>query len=429
MTMKVTEPLGSAIPAGENTSPPGSPSASPPTVSASRRLWHKLQSADIGSLPVLLGLVLIAAVFQYANSNFLTPLNLTNLLVQVSAVGTISVGIVLVLLIGEIDLSAGAVSGFGAGVMAVLAVKVGLPTWIALLAGVGCGAAIGLLHGWWLAKLRVPSFVVTLAGLLGWQGALLYVLGDTGTINLTDPLIAGLTNDRLPVLVGWVVGAVAILVYVLLKIRQRRQKKAAGLPAQSVWAITGSVLMITLPLVGAVALMSINRNPNLEVPVEGIPYGVMIFVAIIVCFDFITQRTRFGRYIFAVGGNAEAARRAGINVDRVRVLVFVLCSTLAAFGGILASSRLYAVNQSSGSGDLLLNAIAAAVIGGTSLFGGRGRTWSALLGVLVIGAIANGMDLLALDSSIRFMVTGAVLLIAVTLDAYTRARRESSGRF
>ncbi|MEZ4675306.1 MAG: hypothetical protein R2932_13800 [Caldilineaceae bacterium] len=384
---------------------------------------------DLGSLPVLLGLVLIGAVFQYANPNFLTPLNLTNLLVQISAVGTISVGIVLVLLIGEIDLAVGAVSGLCAAVMAVLSTQYGLPSSVAMVVGIGCGAAIGLLHGWWLAKLHVPSFVVTLAGLLGWQGALLYVLGSTGTINLTDPLITGLANTRLPVVIGWVGGAAAFIIYAALQIRQRQQKQTAGLPAPSIIALLGYFLVVALPLAGAIALMSVNRNPNPAVPIVGIPSGVLIFLAFILFFDYLTKRTRFGRYIFAVGGNAEAARRAGINVDRVRILVFVLSATLAACGGILAASRLFAVNQSSGSGDLLLNAIAAAVIGGTSLFGGRGSTWSALLGALVIGAIANGMDLLAFSSSIRFMVTGGVLLIAVTLDAYTRARRESNGRF
>ncbi|HNM98684.1 MAG TPA: sugar ABC transporter permease, partial [Marmoricola sp.] len=376
-------------------------STSQPSTLKPVSFWRRWLASDIGSLPVLLGLILIGAVFQYANHNFLTPLNLTNLLVQITAVGTIAVGIVPVLLIGEIDLSVGAVSGLCAGIMAVLSVKSGLPSALAILIAIGAGAAIGLLHGWWLAKLRVPSFVVTLAGLLGWQGALLYVLGSTGTINLNDPIVTGLANTRLPVLLGWLLGALAILLYAGVRIRQRQQKVRAGLPTHSLWLTIGYILIVAVPLAGAIALMSVNRNPNPNVPITGIPLGVLIFLAFILLFDFVTQRTRFGRYIFAVGGNAEAAHRAGINVELVRILVFVLCSTLAACGGILAASRLYAVNQSSGGGDLLLNAIAAAVIGGTSLFGGRGSTWSALLGALVIGAIANGMDLLAFASSIR----------------------------
>jgi D-xylose transport system permease protein len=384
---------------------------------------------DIGSLPVILGLVLIAVIFQSANSHFLTPLNLTNLMVQISAVGTISVGVVLVLLIGEIDLSVGAVSGFTAGIMAVLSVKAGLPGWAAVAAAVLSGAGVGLLQGSWFAKLHVPSFVVTLAGYLGWQGALLYVLGSTGTVNLNDRLIVGIVNTRLPVLIGWSLGIVFVLGYAVTLFIERQQRAQAGLKAQSVTALVGRVVVVAAAILIGIGIMSVNRNPvKGGVPVQGVPFGVLILLGFVIVFDLITRRTRFGRYVFAVGGNVEAARRAGINVDRIRIIIFILSSTLAACGGILAGSRLLAVNQSSGSGDVLLNAIAAAVIGGTSLFGGRGSTWSALLGALVIGSIANGMDLLAFASSVRFMVTGAVLLLAVSLDAYTHARRQQTGR-
>jgi len=389
---------------------------------------RRLAQGDIGSLPVLLGLVLIALIFQFANRNFLTPLNLTNLMVQISAVGTISVGIVLVLLIGEIDLSVGEVSGFCAAIMAVLSVRSHVPGWAAIGAGVLAGIGIGLLQGWWFAKLHVPSFVVTLAGFLGWQGALLYVLGSTGTVNLTDPLIVGLANTRLPVAFGWIIGVIFVGAYVLSLLGEQRRRVGAGVQSQPVAALIGRIMLVTAAVFVAIAIMSINRSPKGFNPVQGVPSAVLVFVGFIVVFDFITRSTRFGRYVFAVGGNAEAARRAGIDVDRIRIRVFILCSALAACGGILAGSRLLAVNQSSGAGDVLLNAIAAAVIGGTSLFGGRGSAWSALLGALVIGSIANGMDLLALSSSIKFMVTGAVLLLAVTMDAYIRSRRESSGR-
>jgi D-xylose transport system permease protein len=396
-----------------------------------QEIWHNLMErlahGDIGSLPVLLGLIVIAIIFQFANPNFLSPLNLTNLMVQISAVGTISVGVVLVLLIGEIDLSVGAVSGLCAGVMAVLSVKMGLPGVVAILAGIVAGAAIGLLQGWWFAKLHVPSFVVTLAGFLGWQGALLYVLGSTGTINLNDPLIVGLVNTRLPVWLGWFLGFLFIGVYALNLVREGRIREKMGLQAQQPLILVSRIALLAVLVLGGLSLMSVNRNPNPSVLIQGVPSAVIFLLVIIVLFDFITRRTKFGRYIFAVGGNAEAARRAGIGVDQIRIIIFVLCSTLAAVGGILAGSRLYAVNQSSGSGDVLLNSIAAAVIGGTSLFGGRGSIWSALLGALVIGSIANGMDLLAFQSSVRFMVTGGVLLLAVTLDAYTRSRREQSG--
>jgi D-xylose transport system permease protein len=389
------------------------------------RITRVLRQWNVGSFPVLLGLILIAAIFQIANPNFLTPLNLTNLMVQISAVGTISVGVVLVLLIGEIDLSVGAVSGLSAGVMAVLSVKQGLPALPAIVVGVLTGTAIGLLQGWWIAKLGVPSFVVSLAGLLGWQGALLYVLGSTGTVNLTDPLIIGIANSELPVALGWLLGLVFVGGYAFNLLNYRRQRLKADLPVQPIWGSTGRILLVAVGALVAVGIMSVDRNPGRNVPIQGVPSAVLIFIGLIVLFDFIVRRMRFGRSVFAVGGNVEAARRAGINVDRIRIMVFVLGSTLAAIGGILAGSRLYAVNQSSGSGDVLLNAIAAAVIGGTSLFGGRGSIWSALLGALVIGSIANGMDLLALSAYIKFMVTGAVLLLAVTLDAYGRSRRES----
>ncbi len=391
-------------------------------------LRQHLSQGDIGSLPVILGLIVIAIIFQLANPNFLSPLNLTNLMVQISSMGTMSVGIVLVLLIAEIDLSVGAVSGLCAGVMAVLSVNYHLPGIVAILAGLAAGAAIGLLQGWWFAKIHVPSFVVTLAGFIGWTGALLLVLGATGTINLNDKLIVGLVNTLLPVWLGWAIAIVFVLGYIISALGERRNRSRLNLSISSMGMFIARIVIISAAILAAVAMMSINRNPGRKIAIEGVPMAVIFLLIFIVLFDFILRRTKFGRYVFAVGGNAEAARRAGINVDGIRIIVFVLCSTLAAAGGVLAASRLYAVNQSSGSGDVLLNAIAAAVIGGTSLFGGRGNTWSALLGALVIGSIANGMDLLALASSIRFMVTGAVLLLAVTLDAYTRSRRETTGR-
>ncbi len=395
--------------------------------SALRRMFGDMSSGYLGSLPVLIGLILIAVIFQIANSNFLTPLNITNLLVQISAIGTISTGVVLILLLGEIDLSVGAVSGFCAAVMAVLSVKVGLPGVVAVVFGIFSGSVIGLFQGAWITKFHVPSFVVTLAGQLGWLGALLWVLGSTGTINLNDPFIVGLVNTRLAVWLGWVVGVVIVVLFVITSILQRSRRARSGLPSQSTASVVLRTVIISAVILAALGIMSVNRNPRATVPIEGVPTGVIIFIGLIILFNFITVRTQFGRSMFAVGGNAEAARRAGINVDRIKITVFTLGSTLAATGGILAGSRLFAVNQSSGSGDVLLNSIAAAVIGGTSLFGGRGSTWSALLGALVIGSIANGMDLLAFASSVRFIVTGAVLLLAVTLDSITRARREQAG--
>jgi D-xylose transport system permease protein len=407
------------------------PGERPPAGSASsrqtRRLRDRILEGEVGALPVLLGLVLIAVVFQLANHHFLTPLNLTNLFTQIAGVGTIAVGVVLVLLLGEIDLSVGAVSGLCAAVMAVLSVKHAVPGWEAVLAGLITGLLIGLLQGAWVTRLKVPSFVVTLAGYLGWQGALLWILGSTGTVNLFDPFIVSLVNSRLPVWGGWAMAAGAVIVLAGVALRARFRRATAGLPPEGTpWVLLLSLR--ALVLLGVVAVMSVNRNPRLDPPIAGVPVGVAILMVLVALLDFVTRRTRFGRHVFAVGGNPEAARRAGIPVNVIRIVVFALASCLAAAGGILAASRLYAVNQSSGGGDILLDAIAAAVIGGTSLFGGRGSSWSALLGALVIGAITNGMDLLAFASSVRFMVTGAVLLVAVTLDAYARSRREQFGR-
>ncbi|WP_110517729.1 sugar ABC transporter permease [Herpetosiphon llansteffanensis] len=392
-------------------------------------LAERFRQGNLGSLPVIIGLIIIAIVFQSINKNFLTPLNLTNLMVQIAAMGTISTGVVLILLLGEVDLSAGQVSGLAAAVMAVFVSRHNLPAGVAIVGAIVVGALVGLLQGWWISSFRVPSFVVTLAGLLAWQGARLRVLGDTGSINITNKFIIDIANFRLPIWLGWVFGVIGVVVYALIVFNEYRSRRAAELPVGSLNGVLWRVGVVGASVLAGVAMMSVNRNANAAgIPIQGVPTAVIIFMTFLIIFDFITQRTRFGRYVYAVGGNTEAARRAGINVNRIRITIFMLASALAACGGILAASRLNAANQSSGDGDVLLNAIAAAVIGGTSLFGGRGRIWSALLGALVIGAIANGMDLLALKSSIKFIVTGAVLLLAVTIDAASRARRENSGR-
>lgn len=380
---------------------------------------RKLSQGELGSLPIIVGLAVIWIIFYTSNPRFLSPVNLTNLMLQISAMGTISVGLVLVLLLGEIDLSAGAVSGLSAAVMAVLSVKSGWGAVPSLLAGLGTGAAVGLFQGLWLTRLRVPSFVVTLAGLLGWQGALLYVLGETGTVNLNDDFLVGLAGTFFEPVIGWVLTVVAIVMMVAVELLGRKRRAKEGLPVPS-WR--GTLTTLGAPaavLVAAMVIFTLDR---------GLPLAVVIFVGLALVVELMLRQTRFGRHTFSVGGNAEASRRAGISVPGVRVVIFTMASTLAAAGGILAASRLMAVNQSSGSGDVLLNAIAAAVIGGTSLFGGRGSAWSALLGALVIGSISNGMDLLALSSSVKFMVTGAVLLVAASIDALSRKGRQSSGR-
>lgn len=372
----------------------------------------RLRRGDLGSLPVAVGLVLIAIVFSSLNQHFLSAENLTNLALQMAATGTISLGIVLVLLLGEIDLSVGSVSGLSAVVMTVLYTQQGWNPVLAVLGALVTGAVIGLLHGLMRTKLSMPSFVVTLAGLIGWLGLMLYLLGKEGTINLPfDRGIALLSDTWLPPWLGW--GPVVVLAgtHLTSSLVTRRMRVAAELAAPSTaWVLARSAGLALLLAVGVIVL---NAD-------RGVPLTLVIFGGLVVLLDLALRRTVWGRRMYAVGGNAEASRRAGINVTQVRILAFVGASTLAAVGGVLAASRLAAVNQTSGGSDILLNAIAAAVIGGTSLFGGRGRAYAALLGILVIQSITNGMLLLNVDSSVRFMVTGAVLAIAVAIDSLAR---------
>ncbi len=382
-------------------------------------LQRRVASGEVGSLPVILGLVLIWAVFTYLNPLFLSPLNLTNLLAQIAATGIVSVGIVMVLLLGEIDLSVGSVYGLGSAVMAVLAVQKGWPAAPAIAAGVLTGTLIGTFHGFFFTRFRIPSFVVTLAGLLTWFGAQLHVLGEKGTINLNDPIMLQLANQFYPASVGWTLAVIVVaLLGADLFFITRRRRAAAGLPLGGWAGELAKFVVIAGVIFGAMAVLASDR---------GVPLSLLILLALIVGFDLILTRTRFGRHVFAVGGNAEAARRAGISVNGIRIAVFGLCGTLAAFGGIMGASRLEAVNYNSGTGDTLLNAIAAAVIGGTSLFGGRGTVWSALTGGLVIGSINNGLALLSAASDVKFMVTGGVLLAAVTIDAVARQGRQRAG--
>ena len=382
-------------------------------------IFRRFVQGDLASLRVFVVLAVIWAIFQIENSHFLTAQNLTNLFLQITAVGLISVGVVYVLLLGEIDLSVGAVSGLAAAVMSVLNVKHGWSPYTAIAAGVIAGLVIGLVQGFFFTQFGIPSFVVTLAGLLTWQGALLKVLGSTGTVNITDGKITGLANHFYSHTFGWIIGIVVIAVYAGGTLWAWRKRVATGLADQQ---LTGPVVRIVLVAAATIAAVAIMNNDR------GLPLAVLILLAFVAGMEYVATRTRFGRHVFAVGGNAEAARRAGIRINAVRVAVFGIAGTMAAIGGILAASRLLAVNQTSGGSDLLLLAIAGPVIAGTSLFGGRGSVWTALLGALVIGSISNGMDLLALDSSVKFMVTGGVLLVAVVIDALARRQRQAAGR-
>ena len=365
--------------------------------------------SGINLAPVLLGLTVVCIGFQTANSNFLTPWNITNLSLQVASVGVIAVGVVIILLLGEIDLSIAAISGFCGAILGVLNVQLGWNAWLSIVVAVLVGVAIGVFQGSIVTYFRVPAFVITLAGLIGLQGWTLAIFGDRTAINFDYAGdVAKLTSTFLSPLAGWVVaiGATATIAYFTLT--ERSRLKAAGLEHADLRAQVVKIVGIALGL--GLAVTVFNRD-------RGVPVAVFIFVGIVVVMDYVVRQTRFGGRLLAIGGNAEAARRAGIPVQRIRIAAFAVGSGLAAFGGVLAASRLIAATTQSGAGDTLINAIAAAVIGGTSLFGGRGSVYSALVGILIIGAISNGMDLLALPSAAKFIITSLVLLLAVVVDA------------
>ncbi len=381
---------------------------------------RRITGGELGSLPVIIGLIVIWGFLQFQSDRFLSAQNLTNLGLQMAATGTISVGIVLVLLLGEIDLSVGVVSGLAGAVLAVLNVNHGMAAVPAIVLAVLVGSAIGLFQGFVFTRFGVPSFVVTLAGLIAWQGVQLDVLGRQGTINLPfTGGVAKLTTTYFPMGVGWALAVVAIAVYALAQLAEVRSRTKAGLRPRPMAEVVLRTVVVAVALLVAVGILN---------SFNGVPLSLVVFLAFVVVFDLVIKRTTYGRHILAVGGNAEAARRAGISVTRIQLSVFVLASTMAAVGGVLAASRAFAVTQTSGGGDVLLNAIAAAVIGGTSLFGGRGSAYSALLGILVIQSISNGLDLLNKASSTKFVITGAVLLIAVIVDAVARRGRQARGR-
>jgi D-xylose transport system permease protein len=380
---------------------------------------RKLAEGELGSARVLITLAIIWVIFAIANSSFLTAQNLVNLTLQIAAIGTISVGVVLVLLLGEIDLSVGAAAGVTSAAMAVLNVQHGWNPYLAMIVALLMGAGIGLIQGSLATRLEIPSFVVTLAGLLFWQGLQLKILGSSGTVNINDAAITNIANVFLADWLAWVVGLAGIAAIVGLTLWQRARRARMGLELQPIANLVVRTVAIAAIIVVSVYVLNQDR---------GVPLALIILLGIVLFFDYLTQRTAWGRHVYAVGGNAEAARRAGIRVPAIRTVVFMLCTMLAAAGGIVFAARLFAVNQSTGGSDTLLLAIAGPVIAGTSLFGGRGRVWSALTGALVIGSISNGMDLLGLESSVKYMVTGAVLAAAVSLDAFAQRTRRSHGR-
>ena len=388
---------------------------------AIRAFIDRVRSGDLGMLPVVIGLILISVVFASLNPVFLAPNNLVNLLFDAAAVGCISLGIVCVLILGEIDLSVGSMSGLASALVGVIWANMGMPVVLAILAALAAGAVMGMIYATLLNKFGMPSFVSTLSGLLALLGMQLYILGPTGSINLSYNS-ALVKFGQILIMPHWLSLLLAILpgaVMVVLGLGTMRRRAAANLSSPGLSVLIAKAALLTAALLIAVIYLNQGR---------GVPYMFGLFVLLVVIMNYLLTRTQWGRSMFAVGGNREAARRSGINVNRIRMTAFMLCSSLAALGGVLASARLATSSQQAGTGDVNLNAIAAAVIGGTSLFGGRGSAWSALLGILVIQAISNGLTLLNLSSSLRYMITGAVLAIAVIVDSLARQSRASHGR-
>jgi D-xylose transport system permease protein len=388
---------------------------------------NRLKSGDMGSLPAILGLVVLVIIFSFASDTFTTKLNIANLVTQAGPICVLALGLVPVLLIGEIDLSAGVAGSTGAMATGLLIVDHGQGWVVATLAALAVGAVIGLAIGLLVARLGIPSFVVTLAFFLGLQGVLLKFIGQGGSVRFNDDVLRGLAIQNVDPAVAWIGVAVIAGGYALLSLRTYRVQVARGLqhPPMSVVLIRIGVLAAVL--IGLVWFMNQNRSRNPNFPIEGVPRMLIVVVVLLILWTFILTRTRYGRHIYAVGGNAEAARRAGINVARIRTSAFIACSTMAAVSGILLAANTGKVSPGSGGGNTLLYAVGAAVIGGTSLFGGKGRAIDAIIGGLVIATVNNGLLLLNNASWINYVVTGGVLLLAASVDAISRRRRSAAG--
>ena len=387
---------------------------------AASNYFSRIKAGDIGSLPAVLGLVSLIAVFGAMSEFFLTNRNFANLLTQAAPVMVIAMGLVFVLLLGEIDLAAGYASGVCGAVLVLLVTNHGWSWYTALAASIAVGAALGLLIGTLVSRVGIPSFVVTLAAFLAFQGILLLLAGEGGTIPIADKTILAVENSNLTPMQGWILWAVTSALYVAGGLNRINSRRKAGLVVEltQLWAMKTTALLV---ITGA-AVYQLNQERGLSATnsTKGVPIVAPLILLILVAGTFLLSKTAFGRHIYAVGGNAEAARRAGINVKRVRTVAFVLCSSLAAVAGMLFASRMNSISPSTGGSSTLLYAVGAAVIGGVSLFGGKGRMRDAILGGLVVAVIDNGMGLLGYGAGIQFLVTGAVLLVSAGVDAVSR---------
>ncbi|HEV7936211.1 MAG TPA: ABC transporter permease [Actinomadura sp.] len=407
----------------------GTPDTAPAPIGAHvRDYMGRVRGGDVGALPAILGLVILCTVFTVLRPVFLSAGNFANLFTQGAAVTVIAMGLVFVLLLGEIDLSAGFASGVCAAVLAVLLTGHGWPWYASVLAALLTGAVIGLVLGVLVAKLGVPSFVVTLAGFLAFQGVVLMLIHEGSNISIRDRTILSIANDNVPPLLGWIILVVGVAGYAGVQLWRARGRVRRGLVADSMSLIALRVVLVTVVAGVAVWVLNLERSRNaIVVSLKGVPIVVPVIVVLLIGWTFVLRRTAYGRHIYAVGGNREAARRAGINVDRIRISAFVICSAMAAVGGIIAASRANSVDPNTGGSNVLLYAVGAAVIGGTSLFGGKGRVLDAILGGAVVAVIDNGMGLMGYSAGVKYVVTGLVLLLAAGVDALSRKRAAATG--
>jgi D-xylose transport system permease protein len=415
------------------TDPEGTTTVEAPTAtlgSAAREYIDRVRGGDVGPLPAVLGLVVLLVVFSTLRPDtFTNSFNFANLLIQSAPVIVIAMGLVFVLLIGEIDLSAGFTAGVAGATLGIAATRHGWPWWVGVLACLLCGAIIGLVIGLLVSRVGIPSFVVTLAAFLALQGILLQIIGEGGTIRIQSDTVLAIMAKNLPVWLGWALFVAVVGAYAAVSFRQLTNRRKRGLVAQppAVWLAKIVALAVLLGLCTYYLSGERSRNPSLS-SIKGVPIVIPVVLVLLILLSLLLTKTPFGRHVYAVGGNAEAARRAGINVPRIRLLCFILCSTIAAIAGVLLASRVNSVTPSTGGGETLLYAVGAAVIGGTSLFGGKGRPVDAIIGGLVVAVVDNGMGLLNKPASVVYMVTGLVLLLAAGVDALSRRRAAASGR-
>ena len=395
-----------------------------------REYWTRVKGGDLGSLPAILGVVVLVAIFgAMEGETFLSTQNFANLINQGAAIMVLAMGLVFVLLLGEIDLSAGFTAGMGAAILATTLTERGWAWPLSLLAALATGVLIGFAIAVLVARLGIPSFVVTLAFFLALQGAMLLIIGEGGTIPIRNEAILSVMNDNMPVVLGWLLALIIIGGFAAATYARIRSRRKEDLPAEamSVWAVKVAALAVVV-LVAVYLLNQERQRATAVITIQGVPWVVPLVVALVVGLSFALTRTAFGRHVYAVGGNAEAARRAGINVANIKTACFVIGSVLAIVAGILLASRDNSVSPTTGGAQTLLYAVGAAVIGGTSLFGGRGRVYDAVTGGLVVAVIANGLPLVTQQSGTQFIVNGVVLLVAASVDAISRRRAAATGR-